>query len=165
MALLTAQPLPSIAVEQPKPHKQFLDKTFQLARQAREKGNHPFGALLVYKGQIILTAENLVTLSHDVTAHAEMELLRKASQQLSKEVLRHSTLYTSTEPCAMCSGAIYWSGINRVVYGCSAQKLEQQAHGGFVVASAELLQKGKRVIDVKGPYYETEAVKVHEGFW
>ncbi|WP_392538658.1 nucleoside deaminase [Legionella sp. 227] len=163
--LLVGLSLQGFAAESPEPHKLFLDKTFQLARLARQKGNHPFGAILVYRGRVILTAENLVISSHDVTAHAEMVLLRKASQKFSKKILKHSILYTSTEPCAMCSGAIYWSGVPRVVYGCSAQALEALAHGGFVIPSQKILKQGKRTVRVNGPYFEHEAIKVHEGFW
>ncbi|KTC81161.1 tRNA-specific adenosine deaminase [Legionella cherrii] len=163
--VLVGLSLPGFAGEQPESHKLFLEKTFQLARLARHKGNHPFGALLVYRGQIILTAENLVTSSHDVTAHAEMMLLRAASKKFSKKILAHSILYTSTEPCAMCSGAIYWAGVSRVVYGCSAQALEALARGGFVIPSNQLLKHGKRTVRVNGPYFEEEAIKVHEGFW
>ncbi|WP_207387289.1 nucleoside deaminase [Fluoribacter gormanii] len=146
-------------------HQPFLDKTFQLARSARQKGNHPFGALLVYRGTVILTAENLVNTSLDVTAHAEMELIRQASKRFPEEILKQSTLYASTEPCAMCSGAIYWAGIPQVVFGCSAQTLEQLAGGGLAISSDEIFKRGKRTIRVNGPFYEEEAVRVHEGFW
>lgn len=95
--------LPCFAAEQPESHKLFLEKTFQLARLARHKGNHPFGALLVYRGQIILTAENLVTSSHDVTAHAEMMLLRAASKKFPKKFSRTQfcTQAQSLVPCVL----------------------------------------------------------------
>ncbi len=155
----------TFAADFPQKHKTYLEKTFQLARSARQKGNHPFGALLVYQGKVILTAENTVMTSHDVTAHAEMELLRKASKQFPEKILKESTLYTSTEPCAMCSAAIYWAGLSRVVYGCSAQTLEKLAHGGFVIPSNQIFKQGERTVVSMGPYFENEAVKVHEGFW
>jgi tRNA(Arg) A34 adenosine deaminase TadA len=163
--ILAVLSLQGFAADYSEKSKNFLDKTFQLARLARQKGNHPFGALLVYQGRVILTAENLVLSSHDVTAHAEMVLIRQASKQFSEDILKHSTLYTSTEPCAMCSGAIYWSGIPQVVYGCSAQTLEKIAHGGLAISSAEIFKQGKKIVKTKGPYFEEEAIKVHEGFW
>ncbi|MDR3443084.1 MAG: nucleoside deaminase [Legionella sp.] len=153
------------AADLPGKHKIFLNKTFQLAQLSRQKGNHPFGALLVYRGRIILTAENLVISTQDVTAHAEMVLIRQASKQFSKEILKHSTLYTSTKPCAMCSGAIYWAGISRVVYGCSTQTLEKLAHGGLAISSKEIFKQGKRDVRANGPYFEEAAIKVHKGFW
>ena len=92
-------------------------RAIELARGSREKGNHPFGSLLVdASGQVLLESENTVVTGHDVTGHAELNLVRAASMQFEVETLSRSTLYTSTEPCAMCSSAIYWSGIGRVVY-------------------------------------------------
>lgn len=157
--------LPGFATGYLEEHKDYLYKTFQLAKSASQKGNHPFGALLVYQGKIILTAENLVITSHDVTAHAEMELIRQASKQFSKDILKHSVLYTSTEPCAMCAGAIYWAGISHVVYGCSAQTLGKLANESFIISSSEIFRQGKRKVRVSGPYFESEAIKVHKGFW
>ncbi|KTD43055.1 tRNA-specific adenosine deaminase [Legionella parisiensis] len=162
LAVLSCQ---VFAADMPEEHQNFLNKTFQLAQLARQKGNHPFGALLVYRGRVILTAENLVISSHDVTAHAEMVLIRQASKQFSEDILKNAILYTSTEPCAMCSGAIYWAGISRVVYGCSTQTLEKHAYGGLAIPSAEIFKQGKRMVRASGPYFEAKAVKVHEGFW
>jgi len=162
---LAGFPFKTFASDLPEKHKIYLEKTFQLARSARQKGNHPFGALLVYHGKVILTAENTVKTSHDLTAHAEMQLIRKASKQLPEKILKDSILYTSTEPCAMCAAAIYWSGISQIVYGCAAQTLENMAHGGFVIPSNQLFKHGERKVIAMGPYFENEAVKVHEGFW
>ena len=76
-----------------------------LAASAREHGNHPFGALLADEnGNILLTAENTVNTASDATGHAETNLVRLASQKFPPEVLAKTTLYTSTEPCPMCSG-------------------------------------------------------------
>lgn len=93
-----------------------------------------------------------------------MILIRKASEQFSNEILKHSTLYTSTEPCAMCSGAIFWAGISNIVFRCSASKLETIAHGGLAMKSSEIFKNGNRIIRIEGPYFEKDAVKIHEGF-
>ena len=68
---------------------------------------------------LCLTAENTVNTAHDATGHAETNLVRLASQQFAPEELAKFTLYTSTEPCAMCAGAIHWSRIGRVVFALS----------------------------------------------
>ena len=95
-------------------HK-LLRRAIDLARQARAHGNHPFGALLAdAHGQVLLEAENTVLTGRDATGHAETNLIRLASAQLSEEARLHSTLYTSTEPCPMCTGAIFWAGVGRV---------------------------------------------------
>ena len=89
-------------------------------------------ALLVRDGEIVMEAENTVESEVDITGHAELNLVRRAVHELGEEVVKACTLYTSTEPCAMCSGAIYWSGISRVVYACSAKRLGEIAGGSLL---------------------------------
>jgi tRNA(Arg) A34 adenosine deaminase TadA len=104
--------------------ERHLATTIGLAWRSREKGNHPFGSVLVdAHGDVVLEAENTVVTGGNRMNHAELSLVRAASAQLEFDELRTTTLYASTEPCAMCSGAIYWSGIGRVVYGLSAELL------------------------------------------
>lgn len=79
----------------------------------------PFGALLIDKNEeIIAIASNTVLGDHDPTAHAEMNAIRKATQKLNTHDLSGCTLYTTAYPCPMCLGAIIWSNIKKVYYGC-----------------------------------------------
>jgi tRNA(Arg) A34 adenosine deaminase TadA len=152
-------------------HETYLRRAIELARSAREHGNHPFGALLVNQaGEALLEAENTVITERDVTGHAETNLVRAASKRFSKEVLESATLYTSTEPCAMCSGAIYWSGIARVVYALSEASLlgltgSNEENLTMHLPCRDVLRSGQRPIEVIGPLLELEAKRVHEGFW
>ena len=148
-------------------HEAFIKKTYQLAQSAQAKGNHPFGALLTVDGKIVLTAENTVITDHDVTRHAELNLVSKATQVLDPATLGRSILYTSTEPCAMCAGAIFWAGISKIVYGCSAVTLGEIAGGAFVVPFRELLKysRREREISVIGPILEDQGAAIHRDFW
>ena len=95
---------------------EHLRLAISIASQARTHGNHPFGAVLVDDhNQVRLQAENTVMTTRDCTGHAETNLVRLATQQFSPKELSRWTLYSSTEPCAMCAGAIHWSQISRVV--------------------------------------------------
>jgi tRNA(Arg) A34 adenosine deaminase TadA len=149
----------------------YIRRTFEIAGRARQRGSHPFGAILVGPGQeILLEAENTVVTDIDVTAHAETNLIRAASRKYSPEHLQRCTLYTSTEPCPMCAGAIFWSNIRRVVYGLSVDRLSALVGEGSTEAVLRLGCKsifagGRRSIDVIGPMLEEEAAKVHQGFW
>ena len=149
----------------------YLRKAIHVASQAREHGNHPFGAVLVdEQGQFVLEAENIVVTGGDCTGHAETNLIRKASAALSPKALAGCTLYTSTEPCAMCSGAIFWSGVGRVVYALSERGLlEIAAHlpnSNFLnLPCREVFARGGRAVEVSGPLLEEEARQVHLGFW
>jgi len=146
-------------------HEAYIRRTFALAESAQEKGNHPFGALLVIDQAVVLTAENTVITGNDITRHAELNLVSVASQKFDSDALSLATLYTSTEPCAMCTGAIFWSGISKIVYGCSAGRLGEIAGGAFVVPCRDLLRFGKRVINVLGPILEDQGAAIHQNFW
>ncbi len=141
----------------------------ELARRARENGNHPFGALLVdAAGDLVLEAENTVLTERDCTNHAELNLVRAASRRFGEATLRDCTLYTSTEPCAMCAGAIYWSGIGRVVFALSGAALNatvESNEGDLALSCREVFARGGRTVAVSGPHLEEEAREVHRGFW
>lgn len=145
--------------------------SFEVAMRAREKGNHPFGAVLADEnGTILLEGENTVVTGRDITGHAETNLVRDANKSFDQEYLSKCTLYASTEPCPMCAGAIYWSGIGRVVFGLSQAGLYQgvlggSGEGGFQLSCEEVFSYGERDIEVAGPMLEEEASLVHEGFW
>ena len=143
----------------------------ELARRARERGNHPFGSLLVDpNGDVVLEAENTVVTERDATGHAELNLVRAASSQFESEFLQGCTLYTSTEPCAMCAGAIFWSGIGRVVYALSTETLQTIVHdeegsATLSLSCREVFARGGSRVSVSGPALEDEAGVVHHGFW
>ena len=104
--------------------RQLLRQAIDVARRARAHGNHPFGAVLAdEQGHVLLEAENTVNTEHDCTGHAELNLMRLASRQFSASALSRCTLYTSTEPCPMCAGSIFWGGVGRVVYALSEEGL------------------------------------------
>ena len=148
---------------------QLLRGAIDIARRAREHGNHPFGALLAdEQGCVLLEAENSVNTESDCTGHAELNLMRLASRQYTFDALAACTLYTSTEPCPMCSGAIFWGGVRRVVYALSEAGLYAMTGDSphkLPLACREVFAHGGRPIEVLGSAIEDEARQVHEGFW
>jgi tRNA(Arg) A34 adenosine deaminase TadA len=149
----------------------LLRLAIELAASARTHGNHPFGALIADNhGNVIAKAENTVVTESDVTGHAETNLIRIASRQFRAHVLESATLYSSTEPCAMCAGAIYWSGISRLVYGLSEEDLAAIVGGDpknptLALPARKVLNSGQREVEVIGPLLVEEAARVHDGFW
>jgi tRNA(Arg) A34 adenosine deaminase TadA len=146
-----------------------LERAVALAWEARRAGNHPFGALLVAPGAAMLEARNSVVTGADPTGHAETNLVRLAGT-LERPALEASTLYTSTEPCAMCSGAIYWSGIGRVVFALAEHDLatmveEEEGIPPLRLPCRDVFARGGRAIVVEGPVALPSATAVHEGFW
>jgi guanine deaminase len=96
--------------------KKILRRAIEIAADAIEKGGGPFGAVISKEGTVIAESNNKVVLNSDPTAHAEILAIREAAKVLKTHDLSSCVLYTSCEPCPMCFGAIYWSGIKKVVY-------------------------------------------------
>jgi tRNA(Arg) A34 adenosine deaminase TadA len=151
---------------------EFLRQAIELAAEARRHGAHPFGALIVNeRGQTLVTARNnAVPPKGDPTQHAETLACRKAGKLFSAAELAGATLYTSTEPCAMCAGAIYWVGIGRVVFALSEKGLLELTGSNaenptLDLPCREVFARGQRNVVVAGPLLEDEAARVHEGFW
>jgi tRNA(Arg) A34 adenosine deaminase TadA len=150
----------------------FLRRAIELARQARADGRHPFGALVVNERSetVVEGLNNAVRPRGDPTQHAETVACAAAAKLLSDAELAKCTLYTSTEPCAMCAGAIYWTGIGRVVYALAEAGLykftgNDAENPTLDLPCREVFARGQRPTVVVGPLLEDEAAVVHEGFW
>ena len=108
--------------EQQENDKMFMRKALAEAAKAGEEGEVPIGAVIVCQGRIIARAHNLTERLHDVTAHAEMQAITSAANELQGKYLEDCTLYVTVEPCVMCAGAIGWAHIRRIVYGTPDEK-------------------------------------------
>lgn len=154
-------------------HQKYLQRCIEISENARRNGNTPFGALLVDKtGKILLEQENIEITEHICTGHAETTLVAHASQKFEKEFLWDCTLYTTAEPCVMCTGSIYWANIGKIVYAMSEVKLleltgSNDQNPTFSLSSRDVIQQGQKDIQIVGPFPELEvaAAKVHEGYW
>ena len=143
-----------------------------LASDAKARGKHPFGALVVAAdGEILAQAGNASGWPDgDATQHAELIAVAEASRRFPPERLANATLYSSAEPCAMCAGAVYWSGISRVVYALSEERLlkltgNHPENPTLALPCREVFARGQRRIEVIGPALEEEAAAAHAGFW
>jgi tRNA(Arg) A34 adenosine deaminase TadA len=150
--------------------EKLLREAIRVAGRARANGNHPFGAVLAdADGNPLLEAENTVVTANDPSGHAETNLVRAAWQAYDPAFLATCSLYTSTEPCPMCSGAIFWGNVRRVVYALSQERLYalfgEQEEEVLPIACRKILGGGGKQIEVIGPLLEDEAMRVHEGFW
>ena len=92
----------------------YVSRALDLARYATENGGEPFGALLFCEGEVIAEYANRVRSTGDITKHAECGLISAFSPKIDRDKFLKCTLYTSTEPCAMCCGAIYCAGKSRI---------------------------------------------------
>ena len=104
----------------------FMQQALKEANKALEADEVPIGAVIVMQDKIIARGYNQVETLNDSTAHAEIIALTSAFNYLGAKYLPVATLYVTIEPCTMCCGALYWSKIGKLVYGCSDPK-----HGGL----------------------------------
>ncbi|HSN59394.1 MAG TPA: nucleoside deaminase [Ferruginibacter sp.] len=102
--------------------EQYMQQALKEAQNAFDKDEVPVGAIVVLNDRIIARAYNQVELLNDSTAHAEILALTTAYNFLGSKYLPDATLYVTVEPCLMCSGALYWSKIGRIVFGAADDK-------------------------------------------
>ncbi len=146
----------------------LLRRAIALSVRSRNEGNHPFAALVIDADGTQL-AEAFNASRADCTGHAEMEAVR-AAWVARPARLAGATLYSSAEPCAMCAGGIYWSGIRRVVYALSETRLltltgSHPENPTLSLPCREVFARGQRAVEVVGPLLEEDAAVAHAGFW
>ncbi len=153
----------------------FLYKTADVATKAVESNNHPFGCVVVDDNDnIILESGNLCVTKNNYCAHAESEAAYFLAGKYDVDYLRRCTLYTSVEPCCMCSGTIYWSNIGRIVYGIPETKLleltgNNEKNQSFNLSCRKVISAGQKDIIVDGPCEDESLInrilEDHKGFW
>ena len=154
-------------------HEYYLREAIKESHLSKKNGNTPFGAILVDKeGEILLRQQNIEITEHDCTGHAEAALMRAASKKYTKEFLWDCTLYTTFEPCAMCTGAVYWGNVGTIVFGLMESKLleltgDDEQNPTFNLPCTDIIKAGQKDIKVIGPFLEmaTEIIEPHIGYW
>lgn len=131
------------------------------ARKGLLQGEQPFGSVIVRGGEIVGRAHNTVNSSGDPTAHAETQAVRNAASNLKTSVLKGCTLYTSSDPCPMCAGAMMFAGIERLVVGARSAALARLAGRKPRTYTAEdLSEKMHMKLEVIRAVLQDEAEKV-----
>jgi len=129
-------------MEQQKKDEQYMRKALAEAQQAMAEGEIPIGAVVVCNDRVIARAHNLTETLHDVTAHAEMQAITMAANELGGKYLTDCTLYVTIEPCVMCAGALGWSQLARVVYGAEDEKRGYQRYAPHALHPKTVVAKG-----------------------
>ncbi|MGD1823553.1 MAG: nucleoside deaminase [Pleomorphochaeta sp.] len=151
----------------------LLYETVRIAHEAVERGCHPFGALLADKdGNILIEKGNSKDLSPCL--HAETQVMIEAGKKYSPEFLESCSLYTNFEPCVMCTGAVYWTNVGRIVFGLTEEQLlectsNHSENPTFNLPCDNVLEHGQRKMIVCGPTNDEklkEAIlRDHINFW
>ena len=150
----------------------YLRDAIVLSATARERGNRPFGAVVIAAdGTLLSEAWNDTGETRDCTGHAETNAIRRLSRgSATREQLAGATLYSSGEPCVMCAGAIFWSNIRRVVFGIDAERLRvfRGVHGDqrdVELSCRDVFDASPHAIECIGPALIDAASTPHQGAW
>ena len=142
-------------------HESHMRRAFVEARAATERGDRPFGSVLVRDDEVVMTESNRVVTAEDVRRHPELHLAYRACREMDSEARAETVMYTSTEPCPMCAGGMRSAGFGRVVYSVGGDEIGEFVGDGPAVRSAAVLDG---VTEVVGPVLNEEGRAVHEAF-
>lgn len=152
----------------------LLKRVIEICAEAKARGDHPFGCLLADdEGNILMEQGNEdVTSGGDCTSHAETVLMRKASKVYDKEAMAKLTMYNCADSCAMCTGAMYWGNLGRMVYICPESKLKEMTgddirNPTLNLPSVVVIASGQKPMEIVGPFPELvpDFIALHEGYW
>jgi tRNA(Arg) A34 adenosine deaminase TadA len=132
----------------------------RIAIEESKKGDWPYGAVIVKDGAIVVRGFNTSAHDRDPTAHAEVNVIRAAIKVILEPSLKGYTLYTSGEPCPMCTGAIIWAGVSRVVFGASIEELIAAGQLQIKTSSQDLINTAFSNVELKGGMLAADALKV-----
>ena len=139
---------------------QYIQEVNQMAIDSFNDGFEPFAALLVLDGKVVSRSINKCIQYRDPTAHAEMTVISEHCRLNQQTKLKGYTIYCNVEPCLMCSGAIHWSRISKVVYGVSQPTLQSLSGGNPKPRCIDMVNVGGKQIEVVGPVLENENKEV-----
>ena len=146
-------------------HETHMQRAFELARTAVDRGDRPFGSVLVRDDEIVMEASNRVLTESDVRRHPELELAHRAMREFDPDERAEIVMYTSTEPCPMCAGGLYHAGVRAVVYATSAERLGELRDAEMVCPSPTVFERGSDPVVVAGPVLPDAGDAVHRECW
>ncbi|MFQ6615237.1 MAG: nucleoside deaminase [Fidelibacterota bacterium] len=129
--------------------ERFMLLAIEKAREGLQKGQSPFGVCLARSGRVVVTAHNRVWETSDITAHAEILAIREACARLNTVDLSGCTLYSTTEPCPMCFGAIHWARIDRIVYGATISDGKKAGFNELSLSNEQMKRLGGSAVEVE----------------
>ena len=143
----------------------FMAQAIALSESAVRHGNEPFGAVLVKDGKVVFTNENQIYTMHDPTFHAEAGLIRRFCAETGVTDLSEYTLYSSCEPCFMCSGAMVWTKLGRLVFAASNTDLEEILGNEGCDCSEIVFKNSFHHVQVTSGVLREESLRILESYF
>lgn len=152
------------AVLWPRTYKKYMRLAIREAEKNLKKlDGGPFGASIVKSGRVIAVSRNTV-LKHDATCHAEINAIRQASKKLKTFDLSGCVIYSTTEPCPMCFGAIHWARIGAIIYGTNISDASKLGFCELAISNKALKKKGKAAVKIFPSYARRDCLELF-GKW
>ena len=145
-------------------HEAYMERAFELAREAGERGDGPYGSLLVLDGDIVMEASNHENTDDDIAAHPELALARRGARELTPEERERTTMYTSTEPCPMCAGGMAIAGLGGVVYSVGAARAAEAFGGAAMIPCGEVFERCDHDATVVRDVREDDGLDIHREY-
>ena len=139
-------------------HEHFMKLALEACRRGVESGQTPFGACIVRGEQVIAQTHNHVWLDTDITAHAEVCCIRQACKTLNSIDLSGCVIYSTTEPCPMCFGAIHWAKLSQVIYGASITDAKAFGFHELDIPNQRMKELGGSAVQILAGVMKEEAV-------
>ncbi|AEN06978.1 nucleoside deaminase [Halolamina sp.] len=127
-------------------HEAHMRRAIELAREAADRGDGAYGSVLVKDDEIVMEERNAEVTDGDMRAHPELTLAKRAAAE--RDDAEALVMYTSTEPCPMCSGGIDLVGLDKVVYSVSGQRAGEIHGSGGLLPSTEVFAAGRSDVEV-----------------
>lgn len=138
----------------------FMRVAIQAAWQGLKKGEMPFGACIVRRGQVLSATHNSARAHLDTTAHAEVQAIREASRRLKTLELAGAVIYATCEPCPMCFTACLWANVERIVYACRIEDAEKFKIRQIPISSSQMKQMSQSHIALVGDVLRDESLEL-----
>ena len=152
-----------------KPERNFMLAAIKAAEQAGKSGDYPIGSVIVKNGKILSVGKETLFSVKDPTGHAEIWAIRKACKKLKTASLKGCEIYSTHEPCPMCTGAILWSGIDKIIFGAGRKdmithmksNLSRKFHWNQInVSCAQICDKAHYKPEIKSGFMRKECLEL-----
>lgn len=140
------------------PDKDIMTKCIKLAQDSLKKNGNAVGAIVVKNGKIISRGMTNIKIKNDSTCHAEINAIRLASKKLNNRYLNDCYLYTTYEPCPMCTSAAIWAKMKGIVYGASHKDRTPQEHWRIMIPAMDVIKRGKPKLELYQEFMRDQCI-------
>ncbi len=149
------------------PKKEFMEKAIEEAKIGAKKGNYALGCVIVKDGEIIATGMNKTKTENDPTLHGEVDTIRNACQILKSHYLEECVLYTTLEPCPMCTSAAIWAKMKGIVFGAFKEDAQKNQGENFSwrqidISCKDIIAKGEPKLNLIEGFMREECLKLFD---